>query len=313
MHAFVCLLLAASVLAEISISEAADPRAIQQKLDAIAEQYSRLESRLALTEAHLVKLDNDLGTADQILKSKADAMAERAGYVYKKGSFGTHLEGLFLTGDAQEFVERLKLLKVMGSKDAQLVDEVRLTKSRGAELRGKLNATRRRQKALLDRLRAKQRELKAELEQARSGIPVTSVRPVNGFVLPVLGPVGFTNSWGAPRPGGRLHRGTDLMAPCGARVVSVTDGVISDWSRGGNGGTMLWIRATNGDIFFYAHLRGYSDGTRVGKGVRAGELIAYNGNSGNARGGPCHVHFEWHPKGGRPANPYGLLRAAGRA
>ena len=99
------------------------------------------------------------------------------------------------------------------------------------------------------------------------------------------------------------------MAACGAPVVAVTGGVISNLSAGGNGGIMLYLRARNGDVFFYAHLRGYAGGISSGSGVDAGELIAYNGNTGNARGGPCHVHFEWHPGGGGPVNPYPLLAA----
>jgi murein DD-endopeptidase MepM/ murein hydrolase activator NlpD len=100
------------------------------------------------------------------------------------------------------------------------------------------------------------------------------------------------------------------MAPCGAPVVAVTDGVVSRLDSGGAGGTMAYLRAGNGDQFFYAHLQGYAAGVSQGKRVAAGEVIAYNGKSGNARGGPCHVHFEWHPGGSRPANPYPLLAGA---
>jgi murein DD-endopeptidase MepM/ murein hydrolase activator NlpD len=73
---------------------------------------------------------------------------------------------------------------------------------------------------------------------------------------------------------------------------------------------MAYMKAGNGDEFFYAHLQSYAPGVGAGKRVAAGEVIAYNGKSGNARGGPCHVHFEWHPGGGRPVNPYPLLAGA---
>jgi peptidoglycan LD-endopeptidase LytH len=129
------------------------------------------------------------------------------------------------------------------------------------------------------------------------------------FTLPVT-PAGFANTWGAPRSGGRRHQGTDVMSPCGSPVIAVTDGSIQRLASSGAGGTSLYLRATNGDVFFYAHLRGYAPGMGAGKPVSAGQVIGVNGNSGNASGGPCHVHFEWHPSGGRPVNPYPLLASA---
>src|SRR4029450_4266961 len=62
----------------------------------------------------------------------------------------------------------------------------------------------------------------------------------------------------------------------------------------------------NGIEHFYATLSGYpvSAGTRV----RAGQLVAYNGQTGNARYTAPHVHFEVHPGGGAPVNPYPYLR-----
>lgn len=155
-------------------------------------------------------------------------------------------------------------------------------------------------------------ELK-RLEAVANGEPLKKVvnagRYAN-FSLPIAGPVGFADTWGAPRSGGRSHQGTDVMAPCGAPVVAVTDGVISRLASGGSGGVMAYIRAANGDQFFYAHLQSYAGGAAQGKRVAAGDLIAYNGRSGNAAGGPCHVHFEWHPGGGTPVNPYPLLASA---
>ncbi len=100
------------------------------------------------------------------------------------------------------------------------------------------------------------------------------------------------------------------MSPCGSPVIAVTDGTIQRLASSGAGGTSLYLKASNGDVFFYAHLRGYAPGISAGKPVSAGQVIGSNGNSGNARGGPCHVHFEWHPSGGRPVNPYALLNSA---
>ena len=44
--------------------------------------------------------------------------------------------------------------------------------------------------------------------------------------------------------------------------------------------------------------------------VGPGQEIGYVGNSGDAEGGPAHLHFEEHSRSGRPHDPYKRLRAA---
>ncbi|MGH2768731.1 MAG: M23 family metallopeptidase, partial [Actinomycetota bacterium] len=61
--------------------------------------------------------------------------------------------------------------------------------------------------------------------------------------------------------------------------------------------------------YFYAHLKGYGS-ISAGQRVPAGAHIAFVGNSGNARRGPNHLHFEIHPRGGPAINPYPIVRAA---
>ena len=115
----------------------------------------------------------------------------------------------------------------------------------------------------------------------------------------------FTDTWGARRPGGRRHKGTDLMAPYGSPVYAVAAGIV-DTTYSSNGGISLYLRAANGDRYFYAH----NSANVVGDGERVdvGQLIARVGTSGNARGTGAHVHFEREPGGGGAVNPYSFLR-----
>lgn len=128
-----------------------------------------------------------------------------------------------------------------------------------------------------------------------------------GYVCPVRGPRSFVDSWGFARPGGRHHEGTDVMAPYGEPVVAVISGVIHpNYSR--NGGISLYLEGVDGNEYFYAH---NSRNVAVdGQRVSTGEVIGYVGNTGDARGGASHVHFERHPGGGRPVDPYPFVLAA---
>jgi peptidoglycan LD-endopeptidase LytH len=133
--------------------------------------------------------------------------------------------------------------------------------------------------------------------------------PPAGEACPVMGPVRIGQGWGAPRDGGRRrHQGIDLLAPVGTRLVAVASGHISRLSNldRGRGGISLWLRDRRGTAFYYAHNQ--HNLVRLGQRVRAGEIIARVGTTGNAKGGPPHLHFQIHPGGGRPVSPDALVR-----
>ena len=92
------------------------------------------------------------------------------------------------------------------------------------------------------------------------------------------------------------------MNPMGNKVHAIVDGVISRQSTSSLGGISLYMRGVDGNEYYYAHLSRYASGT--GQRVKAGELIAFNGATGNAAWTGPHVHFEVHPGGGSPVNPY---------
>ena len=115
----------------------------------------------------------------------------------------------------------------------------------------------------------------------------------------------FTDTWGAARSGGRAHKGTDMMAPYGSPVYAVASGVVRTASSSA-GGISLYLDASNGETYFYAH--NSRNLVSTGQRVQAGDLIARVGTSGNAPDGAPHVHFE-REVNGVSVNPYRFLRS----
>jgi len=129
---------------------------------------------------------------------------------------------------------------------------------------------------------------------------------IGGIICPFTpGRTHFTNSWGAPRSGGRAHKGTDMMAPHGEPIYAVASGAISTGSSG-LGGKTIWLSTSVGG-FYYAHLSDFAVGD--GAQVSQGDLIAYNGSTGNASASAPHLHFEIHPggRGSSAVNPYNAV------
>lgn len=129
-------------------------------------------------------------------------------------------------------------------------------------------------------------------------------------VFPVDAENSYIDDFGAPRGQGP-HEGTDILAARGAPVLAVDAAVVDRLTRTerGLGGIYVWLRRADGTEYYYAHLDSIEPGLEEGTSVTAGQRIGRNGNSGDARYGATHVHFEIHPRGGEPIDPYAHLRA----
>ncbi|MFQ5575259.1 MAG: cell wall-binding repeat-containing protein, partial [Terriglobia bacterium] len=151
--------------------------------------------------------------------------------------------------------------------------------------------------------------------------------PPIDVVFPVEGGAANTCTFGAPRSGGRTHKGSDIFASKGAPLVAAVSGFIHQTMFGehGNAGYRLWIIGIDGNSYFYAHLNNDSPGTDDGLGgaeaaygpgieagawVDAGDIVGYAGDSGNAEGAPPHVHFEVHPDAAGAVAPHRILKKA---
>ena len=130
--------------------------------------------------------------------------------------------------------------------------------------------------------------------------------------FPVIGSVDYSDDYGDARSGGRSHEGNDILADTGQAIVAVEAGTLVDVGYSSMSGNRIWLVTDSGAAYFYAHLDEFAGGIEEGMRVWAGQRLGTVGSTGNAAGGPSHLHFEVHP-GGRsasPTDPYDLLRDA---
>ena len=142
------------------------------------------------------------------------------------------------------------------------------------------------------------------VDRIRAGA-VLDIPGGGSWVCPVTGG-SYINDWGFPRSDERFHQGTDIFAPRGTEVKAPVSGTVK-LITGTIGGLQAYLYGSDGTTYIATHLDAFG---RAGE-VKAGQTIGYVGDTGNARGGPTHVHFEIHPGDGPAVNPYPTLTAAG--
>jgi murein DD-endopeptidase MepM/ murein hydrolase activator NlpD len=152
------------------------------------------------------------------------------------------------------------------------------------------------------KLKPKQVEPKTS-EKPQSSLPPIRKIPLGvfpkltagGYVFPVYGPASYGDSFGAARADTGWHHGEDIFAPLGAPILAVASGTVYSVGWNDIGGLRLWLQDRAGNEFYYAHLSAFSPLAVNGAQVRAGEVLGFVGNTGDAEHTPYHLHFEIHP------------------
>lgn len=318
-------------------------RASGQSLGDLKERMSDLQSDLDSATARIEEMRtqedtllqrmDDIETRTRDLERRRSRLkarvVEAAQNLYRQGS-ADMLEMLLTADSLAELSTRAETLSRVSSRDTQAFIDYARTERELAALRSELEVRRRELETTRERLMAEadrlqtqfddvseeyedlQARLAAQARRAQAAAasgpalapaPVAPVRVSGDMTCPVAGAHSFVDSWGAPRSGGRTHEGTDMMAAYGTPIVAVVSGSITYAGYGGSAGNWLILSGDDGNSYWYMHNQ---SNIVTGGRVTAGEQIATVGDTGNAVGTP-HLHFEYHPGGGGPVNPYPLL------
>ncbi len=129
------------------------------------------------------------------------------------------------------------------------------------------------------------------------------------YAFPVYGQASVADDFGAARADTGVHEGNDVFASFGAPVLAVAGGVVEKVGTLPISGNRVWLRTAAGDTFFYAHLSAFSSDAVNGRRVKAGTVLGFTGNTGDAEPTPPHVHFEIHPGDKDAIDPHAILLA----
>ncbi len=283
---------------------------LQAQLDDATRELAQIESERTFAEQRLQAANSRLGFVRDDLARARRTLSSHMASLYKAG--GTRPLSGILGSSAEVVVSRVEFETILQEGQVEAVADAKIAYDSYEDAIRDVKAA----MAAMDKLERRSKATVAKLtrtfEKAKqvadklAGFNQTHL--VNGrwTSCPVSKPYSYVDSWGAARSGGRAHKGTDIMNPMRNKVHAIVDGVISRQTTSSLGGISLYLQGADGNEYYYAHLDSYA--SRVGQRVKAGELIAYNGQTGNARYTAPHVHFEVHPGGGAPVNPYPYLK-----
>jgi murein DD-endopeptidase MepM/ murein hydrolase activator NlpD len=296
---------------------------VEQLEDQLGDATARYEdtwARVSAAEEELTNLERRTRELEEQAATVGEVLELRARTVFKHG--GNSVLESFLSADGpQRAIERASLMNAVTGRDQgrleqavalrlQLDQSAKLLAAKADELLA-LKAQLAEEQAALESQLSDARVLQDDLRRREARKRRIERGVQNGtYACMFERPFNFRDTWGAPRSGGRRHKGTDVFSYHGAPVYAFVGGRVQRMNNSGLGGISLYIWGEDGNLYYYTHLDGYASGLYVGKRVATGEHVAFNGSTGNARGGAPHVHFQVHPGGGAPVNPYPWLAPA---
>lgn len=305
---------------------------LSHSLDIAAGMFERAQAhRLTLT-AELETVEQGVATARKSERDARASLRRRVTAAYRAPYTDLALAAAILDApDAATALHRARLMARLTVRGAHEVSDMRQAESRAEHglrqrriIAAGAAAAMESQAQQADLLKAAlvaasqdvaaaERDLVRSRKRAQAAARIAArdlgalPQSLDGKTCPVAGPNGFIDSWGFPRSGGRSHQGVDMFAEYGTPLVAVADGVVRKVWVNRLGGLSVDLLSADGDRYYYAHLSAVS--VDSGQRVQAGDMVGAVGNSGNAISTPPHLHWQFHPDGGAPVNPFTLARS----
>jgi murein DD-endopeptidase MepM/ murein hydrolase activator NlpD len=318
--------------AQISATNAQVAAATAQ-LNSIQAALSAAQDNLAYTKAQLA-IDRGQLQVDLVVIYKAQNASNSFSNFLNSGDFNSYFQRAIdvnrLGRSERELVGSVTRDEATIQAD---VDSITLAKTQQLELLATLNGIEQQQTAALQSREEARRQLVAlqardqvllaqnEAAQAQLNAQISKLKAQeaaalaagggNGhFLWPETGPI--TQGFGCTSfpfepydpncPSRHFHSGIDIAAPCGNNIAAADNGIAHLYYDSSGFGLHVIIVHGNGWVSVYGHMASFAIGD--GQTVHRGQLIGWEGSTGNSTG--CHLHFEVDLNG-TPKNPLAYL------
>jgi murein DD-endopeptidase MepM/ murein hydrolase activator NlpD len=305
----------------------------QKQLDSIQLQLQAAQTNLADTQTHLAFERHQLVVEIVVMYKAQNASNDFTNFL-NSGDFNSlwqHVLDVHRLGASEQ-----QLIATVTSDEQTIQDDVtRISTEKSqqqqllATLHGivvQLNAalsTRQAAQQQLVALQASDQQQLAEMEQATKELnaqiaqlqaqeaAALAAGGGNGhFAWPETGPItqGFGCTTYPFEPYDlncstrHFHSGIDIAAPCGTQITAGDSGIAHTYFSNLGYGDHIIIVHGNGWESVYGHMASFVIGD--GQTVKRGQLLGYEGSTGNSTG--CHLHFEVDLNN-NPLNPLAYL------
>jgi peptidoglycan hydrolase CwlO-like protein len=196
---------------------------LETRLDTATERYETTWAEIESTTVELERLNRRVGELERDARLAERLLGQRARSVFKQGSTQP-FEVLLTSGGPQEAVERAAMISTLQLREGTRLEDALASRIALNQTRELLAERELRLDELQADLEVQAQQLTAALSQAQAR--ETSLRTIldrqvridrgvqQGIYACIFDSAfRFRDTWGAPRSGGRAHRGTDVFAP----------------------------------------------------------------------------------------------------
>lgn len=303
---------------------------LQELIQSVNDEISNINSQINQMNSDIKAVEAKIAEKEKEINANFEKFKQRLRAIYVSGDITGGLELILCADTFEQMISNSKYVEAMAKYDQSIIDaltqdkdgylkdkteleakkaEIQEKKKELSDKKSEVDALAQEAKEKLAEIKkaqaaaeAEQRKLDAEMDAAKRQLDAIINGATNNsnntqytggnFLWPTPGYYNITSPYG--QRWGRMHKGIDIGAPGGAKIVAANAGTVITRAYDANGyGNYVIVDHGGGYMTVYAHMSSVSvsKGQKVSKGQQVGKVGSTGRSTGN------HLHFEIRENG----------------